>query len=252
VVLVEADAPDVVPRTGPVALEALAHWRALAPGDALRHHCEVLHVMAGQLVWRREAGAAPLLESRLKALCWWRQAAGAGHAEARRRLVQHADGGREALSAGQRAAVQAMAGHSLALAARLELAALFVLRLHECLLLDLRHADAGDFLRVDVSARHGKARRRLVRIETALQRDALERAKRVLLPDGRPVPEDVGGDYAARHRQFKRLCQRNRIGLAAFESLGFRDVVDKIQHFDLPAAPMTAESGLDVPGGAPA
>ncbi len=199
--------------------------------------------LAGQRLWRREAAAAPELEPKLQALRWWRQAADAGHAGARERLYRHSDGGREALSAGQRAAVQAMAGHSRALAARLELAALFALRLHECLLLDLRHADAGDFLRVDVSALHGKARRRLVRIETALQRDALERAKGVLLPDGRPGPEDGGGDYAARQRRFKRLCQRHRIGLAAFETPGFRDTVAKIQHFTPPAAAMIAESG---------
>lgn len=154
------------------------------------------------------------------------RAAEAGHPQAQFLLAE---------SIWRQAAVWALARHSLPFAARLELAFLFVLRLHECLLLDLRCADAGDFLRVDVGASYGKARRRLVRIETTAQRDALERARRLLLADGRPVPEDAGGNYASRRRRFVSLCRK--IGLnpasvdaAAERCFGSPDVVEKIQH----------------------
>ena len=188
--------------------------------------------LLAESIWRQ---AADGLDARLQALRWWQWAAGSGHCGARERLLRHSDGGSAELGAGQQAAVWALACHSLPFAARLELAFLFALRLHECLLLDLRDADAGDFLRVDVSASYGKARRRLVRIETTAQRDALERARRLLLADGRPVPEDAGGNYASRRRRFVSLCRK--IGLnpasvdaAAERCFGSPDVVEKIQH----------------------
>src|SRR4051812_4529807 len=59
VVLVPAHAPDVVPAIGRVAEVALLDLGVLLPGDNLRHHAEVLHVVARRsLVALRAVGRA--------------------------------------------------------------------------------------------------------------------------------------------------------------------------------------------------
>ncbi len=59
------------------------------------------------------------------------------------------------------------------LAARLRLAALFRLTRAEALLLDVRAADEGHCLVVDIRASYGRSKRRLVLVETAQEREAL-------------------------------------------------------------------------------
>jgi TPR repeat protein len=71
-----------------------------------------------------------------------------------------------------------LSGYPL-LAARLELAQVFGLSRAEALLLDVRHADRGHCLVVDIRASYGRSRRRLVSVETAPERQLLDRVKRL-------------------------------------------------------------------------
>jgi TPR repeat protein len=77
----------------------------------------------------------------------------------------------------------ALAGRDLSeyplLAARLELALAFGLSRAEALLLDVRNADRGHCLVVDIRASYGRSRRRLVSVETAHERQLLDRIVRV-------------------------------------------------------------------------
>jgi TPR repeat protein len=65
------------------------------------------------------------------------------------------------------------------LAARLELALAFGLSRAETLLLDVRNADRGHCLVVDIRASYGRSRRRLVLVETAQERQLLDRVAAV-------------------------------------------------------------------------
>jgi hypothetical protein len=89
------------------------------------------------------------------------------------------------------------------LAARVELAALFHLSRAEALLLDVAEADRGHCLVVDIRASYGRSRRRLVLVENARQRQALDRIARVF--------EEVGaqaeGNYRQRLYRFKTWLQ---------------------------------------------
>ena len=72
-----------------------------------------------------------------------------------------------------------LAGRDLAthplLAARLELAVVFGLSRAEALLLDIRSADRGHCLVIDIRASYGRSRRRLISVETAQERQLLDR-----------------------------------------------------------------------------
>jgi hypothetical protein len=65
------------------------------------------------------------------------------------------------------------------LAARVELAALFRLSRAEALLLEVKAADRGHCLVVDIRASYGRSKRRLVLVRSALQRQALDRLGRL-------------------------------------------------------------------------
>jgi integrase len=73
----------------------------------------------------------------------------------------------------------ALAGRDLAahplLAARLELAVAFGLSRAEALRLDNRSADRGHCLVIDIRASYGRSRRRLISVETAQERQLLDR-----------------------------------------------------------------------------
>lgn len=68
------------------------------------------------------------------------------------------------------------------LAARIELALQFQLSRAEALLLDVKTADRGHCLVVDIRAAYGRSRRRIVLVRNARQRQALDRAARVFEP----------------------------------------------------------------------
>ncbi|WP_306391250.1 tetratricopeptide repeat protein [Telluria beijingensis] len=91
------------------------------------------------------------------------RAAAAPYTETGRLLASHAD---------------ALAGHPL-LAARIELAALFGLSRAEALLLDVGAADQGHCLVIDIRASYGRSKRRLVLVESAHERQALDRIVRL-------------------------------------------------------------------------
>ncbi|MFZ4876252.1 hypothetical protein ACL9RI_14310 [Janthinobacterium sp. Mn2066] len=65
------------------------------------------------------------------------------------------------------------------LAARLELARCFHLSRAEALLLDIHAADHGHCLLIDISATHGRGKRRLVLVRTAQERHVLDRVLRL-------------------------------------------------------------------------
>ncbi|MDQ2989536.1 MAG: hypothetical protein M3R60_10595, partial [Pseudomonadota bacterium] len=91
------------------------------------------------------------------------------------------------------------------LAARLELAALFKLTRAEALLLDVRQADHGHCLVVDIRASYGRSKRRLVLVDTAIQRHALDRIGR-LFEDVDCGPGGPEGNYRQRLYRLKTLA----------------------------------------------
>jgi TPR repeat protein len=91
------------------------------------------------------------------------------------------------------------------LAARLELAALFRLTRAEALLLDVRQADHGHCLVVDIRASYGRSKRRLVLVDTAQQRHALDRIGR-LFEDVDCGPGGPEGNYRQRLYRLKTLA----------------------------------------------
>jgi len=79
------------------------------------------------------------------------------------------------------------------LAARIELAAMFRLTRAEALLLDVKAADQGHCLVVDIRASYGRSKRRLVLVRTAAERQKLDRMVRLF--------EQVGAEVEGNYRQ---------------------------------------------------
>lgn len=90
------------------------------------------------------------------------------------------------------------------LAARLELAALFNLSRAEALLLDVPASDRGHCLVIDIRASYGRSKRRLVLVETAQERIALDRIGRLFeqIDCGPSGPE---GNYRQRLYRLRTL-----------------------------------------------
>lgn len=116
------------------------------------------------------------------------RATAAPYTETGRLLASHAD---------------ALAAHPL-LAARIELAALFGLSRAEALLLDVGAADQGHCLVIDIRASYGRSKRRLVMVESAQQREALDRIVRLFeqVDCGPAGPE---GNYRQRLYRLRTL-----------------------------------------------
>jgi TPR repeat protein len=90
------------------------------------------------------------------------------------------------------------------LAARLELALAFGLSRAEALLLDVRNADRGHCLVVDIRASYGRSRRRLVPVETAQERQLLDRVAG-LFEDVDCGPGGPEGNYRQRLYRLRTL-----------------------------------------------
>jgi TPR repeat protein len=127
--------------------------------------------------WRTRRGDE---ENDVRAAYWLLKAAAQGSGEAQTALGRIAPEGEGSGWADslppltrQLTAVQPL------LAARVELAALFRLSRAEALLLEVRAADRGHCLVVDIRASYGRSKRRLVLVRTALQRQALDRLGRL-------------------------------------------------------------------------
>ncbi|WP_343586707.1 hypothetical protein [Herbaspirillum sp.] len=138
----------------------------------------------------------------VRALYWWQQAAGQGNRQAREAL--------EAFSARAHPSAWAVAAMGRLddkfrnanpfLSARVELAATFGLTKPEALLIDVKHADYGHCLVVDICDCYARSKRRLVAIETDAQRSTLNRIGR-LFSDVDCSFSGLEGNY--RQRQYR-------------------------------------------------
>jgi hypothetical protein len=154
----------------------------------------------------------------VRALYWLQQAARGGCAQAGamlRKIAPRPLGRAQTEPAALAASAGLAASHPL-LAARLELAAVFNLTRAEALLLDVRLADHGHCLVVDIRASYGRSRRRLVLVDTVHQRHTLDRIARLFenVDCGPGGPE---GNYRQRLYRLKTLAPETaqRYALAA-------------------------------------
>ncbi|NRR30835.1 sel1 repeat family protein [Oxalobacteraceae bacterium] len=93
------------------------------------------------------------------------------------------------------------------LAGRVELAALFGLTRAEALLLDVKAADQGHCLVVDIRASYGRSKRRLILLRTAQQRQALDRIGRLF--------EQLDCSQAGPEGNYRRRLYRLKTWLAS-------------------------------------
>jgi TPR repeat protein len=157
----------------------------------------------GNIAWRarRESEA-----NDVRAVYWLQKAAALGSAAAAaalRKIAPRPTGRAYTETGALRAGFDLAASHPL-LAARLELAAMFSLSRAEALLLDIRQADHGHCLVIDIRASYGRSKRRLALVETAQQRQALDRIVRLFedVDCGSGGPE---GNYRQRLYRLKTL-----------------------------------------------
>ena len=142
----------------------------------------------------------------VRAVYWLQKAAGQGCAEAAAALRKIAP--RSAAPAyietGALVPGRDLAASHPLLAARLELAAIFRLSRAEALLLDVKAADRGHCLVIDIRSSYGRSKRRLVLLETAQERQALDRIVRLFdHVDGGPGGPE--GNYRQRLYRLKTL-----------------------------------------------
>ena len=156
--------------------------RACLERAATLGHC-VAQFECGMAAWRLRREEE---ENDVRAVYWLQKAAAQGCQEAHAaldRIVPPAAGG---WTAGLARLTPQVLRDQLAsqplLAARIELALQFQLSRAEALLLDVKTADRGHCLVVDIRAAYGRSRRRIVLVRNARQRQALERAARVFEP----------------------------------------------------------------------
>jgi TPR repeat protein len=139
----------------------------------------------------------------VRAVFWLQQAALQGCAKAAAMLRKIAP-----RSAGAWAAPELLSGRDLSdyplLAARIELAVAFGLSRAEALLLDIRNADHGHCLVIDIRASYGRSRRRLVSVDTAQERQLLDRVAR-LFEDVDCGPGGPEGNYRQRLYRLRTL-----------------------------------------------
>ena len=142
----------------------------------------------------------------VRAVYWLQKAAAQGSAEASEALDKIAPRGQGpayAWCAGLKASRNVAASHPL-LAARLELAALFHLTRAEALLIDIKSADQGHCLVVDIRASYGRSKRRLVALASAHERQTLDRIGK-LFDNVDCGPNGPEGNYRQRLYRLKTL-----------------------------------------------
>ncbi|EJL94649.1 Sel1 repeat protein [Herbaspirillum sp. CF444] len=147
----------------------------------------------------------------VRALYWWRKAAEQGDENARAALKEFS----------VEASPHIWATHAMAhlndkfrnanpfLSARLELAATFGLSKPEALLIDVKNADYGHCLVVDICGYYARSKRRLVSIETEAQRSVLNRISR-LFSDVDCSFSGLEGNY--RQRKYRLKTAFSEIG----------------------------------------
>ncbi|MGZ8339977.1 MAG: hypothetical protein ACXWU9_10355 [Telluria sp.] len=137
----------------------------------------------------------------VRAVYWLQLAAAQGCPDARAALRKIAP-----RLPGARLGTLQAASHPL-LAARIELAALFGLSRAEALLLDVKAADRGHCLVIDIRGSYGRSKRRLVMVAKPREREALDRIVRAF--DGIDAgPGGPEGNYRQRLYRLKTLAGR--------------------------------------------
>jgi TPR repeat protein len=151
----------------------------------------------GMHAWRARRGDE---QSDVKAAYWLQQAAAQGSHEAQAALARIAPA---PVAADWAEALLPLTRGVLSsqplLAARIELAVLFGLTRAEALLLDVAAADHGHCLVVDIRASYGRGKRRLVLVDSAPQRQALDRSVRLF----EQVDTSLEGNYRQRLYRLK-------------------------------------------------
>ena len=163
-------------------------------------HCGA-QLECGMYAWRNRRNDE---NSDVRAIYWLQKAAAQGCDEADAALERIAHSPKES---GWTESIAGCVTRELTvsqplLAARLELAELFGLSRAEALLLDVKAADQGHCLVVDIRASYGRSKRRLILLRTARERQALDRISRLFdgVDNGPDGPE---GNYRQRLYRLK-------------------------------------------------
>ncbi len=163
-------------------------------------HCGA-QLECGMYAWRNRRTDQ---HSDVRAAYWLQKAAAQGCAEAEAALARVAAAPKEAgwMTSIVTCLTRELLESQPLLAARLELAALFGLSRAEALLLDVKAADQGHCLVVDIRASYGRSKRRLVLLRTARERQALDRIVRLFeaIDSG---PDGLEGNYRQRLYRLK-------------------------------------------------
>ncbi|GAI36633.1 unnamed protein product, partial [marine sediment metagenome] len=117
----------------------------------------------------------------IHALSWWKKAADQGHHEAQLATSKFfAQNGNEtwATEIAKSLTTKLRKSHPF-LSARIDLAAAFRLSKSEAMLIDVRHADHGHCIEVDICKLHARSKRRLILVESAYQRVTLDLISRL-------------------------------------------------------------------------
>jgi TPR repeat protein len=164
---------------------------------------EVAQLECGNNAWRARRENE---SNDVRAVFWLQQAAAQGNAEALAALHKIAPRPTDEAHLETGALLGCVGDLSPypLLAARLELAALFGLTRAETLLLDVPAADQGHCLVIDIRASYGRSKRRLVMVETAQERQALDRIVR-LFEDVDCGPGGPEGNYRQRLYRLRTL-----------------------------------------------
>lgn len=147
----------------------------------------------------------------VRALYWLQKAATQGAQQAQALLDKVADRPQAAAWAVQARAQMSreqVNAHPF-LAARIELAMLFGLTRPEALLIDLKQADCGHCLMVDIRSQYARSKRRLIMVETGEQRGALNRIGR-LFEDMDCGPSGPEGNYRQRLYRLKTVLPQSQ------------------------------------------
>jgi TPR repeat protein len=163
-------------------------------------HCAA-QLECGMYAWRNRRTDE---SSDVRAAYWLQKAAAQGCAEAEAALERVASAPKEAdwMTSVITCLTRELLESQPLLAARLELAALFGLSRAEALLLDVKAADHGHCLVVDIRASYGRSKRRLVLLRTARERQALDRIVR-LFESVDSGPDGLEGNYRQRLYRLK-------------------------------------------------
>jgi len=184
----------------------------------LEHAAEMGHVLAqlecGSGAWRNRRDDPA---NDVRAAYWLQKASAQGSDDARQLLAKITDRSRPAawaLEARQYMTREFLLAYPF-LAARLELATQFGLTRPEALLIDLKQADCGHCLVVDIRDYYARSKRRLILIATGDERQALNRIGRLF----EDVDCSLSGPEGNYRQRLYRLKTAVPVAVAEEESL---------------------------------